>query len=327
MAEVELGRKSTKRIQEMDALRGLASLAVVLFHYLYFFPRIHGVGDVVPLAFWGQFGVQFFFMISGFVIFMSAYNHPNAIAFGIKRFIRLYPTFWVCCLLTVVAIALFGGAIPPVAQILINGTMLAGALATPYIDGAYWSLIPELIFYFHIFLFLLFKQQKNLYYWGTGFLIAAVVSMLFLPKEVIFILNLKWFPLFWIGINAFLLTKKTYGYLPVAHIVASLIAIALIFHDASILLASCLLLLVLIASTRGLLKFLSSPPLILLGAISFPVYLLHQVIGLHIIRAFSTMGISTSVSIAITTGIILGLAYLVHIAIEKPAISISRKIN
>jgi len=311
----------------MDGLRGLAALGVMLFHYLYFFPVTYALGTKNQLAFWGQFGVQLFFMISGFVIFMVVSQKPDAIAFGLKRLIRLYPTFWFCCLFTIVITFFMGGTPFSIGQILINLTMLAGFFKIPYIDGSYWSLIPELIFYFSIFVFLLFKQQKNIYYWGLGFLFLSVIGRFFLPKELIFILNLKWLPFFWIGINLFLLTKNKNNYLSFVNIILSLISIVVIFQNLYLLLATSLCLLVLIAATNGWLKFLSTRPLVFLGAISFPLYLLHQVIGLHLIKAFSVAGMDVRISIAITMAVIIIFAYLVHIIIEQPSIELGKKIN
>ncbi len=61
----------------IDLLRGIACLSVLLFHYLSRGPR----GGYMPGALWpmaesvaryGYLGVHLFFMVSGYVIFMSA---------------------------------------------------------------------------------------------------------------------------------------------------------------------------------------------------------------------------------------------------------------
>lgn len=59
-------RSATPRILELDALRGLAALAVVLFHYTTRYDQLFGYSE--PLAVnvsWGHYGVDLFFMISG----------------------------------------------------------------------------------------------------------------------------------------------------------------------------------------------------------------------------------------------------------------------
>ena len=57
-------QKSNKRYLELDALRGLAAVFVMLFHYT----QGKDVSEVFNL---GVTGVDLFFLISGFVIFMS----------------------------------------------------------------------------------------------------------------------------------------------------------------------------------------------------------------------------------------------------------------
>lgn len=84
----------TSRFRELDGLRGIAALAVVLSH----FTGTHNlryVDDPAPLfdAWWGGFGVQLFFMISGFVILMSAERARRASDFAIARIARLYPAY------------------------------------------------------------------------------------------------------------------------------------------------------------------------------------------------------------------------------------------
>ncbi len=60
------------RLAELDALRGIAALAVVVFHYTVkapeILPRVVTVDHGFAL---GNYGVQLFFAISGFVIFMT----------------------------------------------------------------------------------------------------------------------------------------------------------------------------------------------------------------------------------------------------------------
>ncbi len=94
------------RLTSIDALRGLASLAVVLWHWQHFFPTAAGPTEEFPL-FWliwplyqyGAWGVELFFSISGF-IFFRLYAEPVArgdvggLRFAILRFSRLYPLYF-----------------------------------------------------------------------------------------------------------------------------------------------------------------------------------------------------------------------------------------
>ncbi|MEK4129105.1 acyltransferase [Solibacillus sp. FSL W8-0474] len=84
--------ESKDRLTELDALRGLAALAVVIFHYTTRYNELFGHEKSSYLNFtFGHMGVNLFFMISGFVIFMTLRRINNVKEFAIKRAFRLYP--------------------------------------------------------------------------------------------------------------------------------------------------------------------------------------------------------------------------------------------
>lgn len=91
-----------KRIKELDSLRGIAALMVVLYHYTFRFHEKYSYSflyDVFNFEY-GHLGVELFFMISGFVIYMSIKNINSPLDFLKKRFYRLYPLFWLSLLFT-----------------------------------------------------------------------------------------------------------------------------------------------------------------------------------------------------------------------------------
>lgn len=86
------------RVNEIDLLRFIAAIAVLFFHYSFRGACLRrSVHHALPLDYssckvWISGGVQLFFMISGFVIFMTASN-ANLKSFATSRIVRLYPTF------------------------------------------------------------------------------------------------------------------------------------------------------------------------------------------------------------------------------------------
>jgi peptidoglycan/LPS O-acetylase OafA/YrhL len=89
------------RIKWLDELRGLAAFTVVLFHYFTNYDKHYSHSFVVPeFIKFGALGVNLFFIISGFVIFMTINKIKDVKSFAISRFSRLYPTFWVALLLS-----------------------------------------------------------------------------------------------------------------------------------------------------------------------------------------------------------------------------------
>src|SRR3546814_16656904 len=89
------------RLQELDALRGLGALAVVIFHYSARFHDVFPKAQHVPFSFpGGNYRVYLFFAISGFAIFFTLDKVNPAADFAIARIARLYPTYWTAILLT-----------------------------------------------------------------------------------------------------------------------------------------------------------------------------------------------------------------------------------
>lgn len=83
------------RLVEVDALRGVAALAVVLFHYTTRFTDLFQPGVPPAVSFpGGHYGVNLFFIISGFVIFMTLEKTARPLDFVVSRFSRLFPAYW-----------------------------------------------------------------------------------------------------------------------------------------------------------------------------------------------------------------------------------------
>jgi len=148
----------------LDLLRLFAALGVVLFHYAYRGARaedltVLSLPALEPVAKYGWFGVQLFFVISGFVIARSAIGR-TAVEFGIARAGRLWPAFIVCTTLTFLATWLFGAPRfeTSVPHWLANLTMIAPVFRQPFMDGAYWSIVVELTFYGWLALFIALGQ-------------------------------------------------------------------------------------------------------------------------------------------------------------------------
>lgn len=155
-------KKPSARVPELDLLRFVAAISVVLFHFCAA-PRIGGVedrmafGELGIAARYGYLGVELFFLISGFVIIMSV-QRRTVRGFLVHRALRLYPSFWVAILLTTAAIWFFGdhAELPSVRTFLANLTMLPGYLGAEKLDEVYWTLAVELKFYAIVALLLAF---------------------------------------------------------------------------------------------------------------------------------------------------------------------------
>ncbi|MCB1887694.1 MAG: acyltransferase, partial [Rhodocyclaceae bacterium] len=142
------------RYLHVDALRAVAALLVVWLHSIEFFGRLSVGGDWVHTLAGGSLdlgrvGVVIFFAISGFVIPASLSDAPGAMKrFAVKRFFRLYPAYWVSVLLaSALALAIADRADPTPLQFAANLTMVQEFFGVVSVQGLYWTLHVELVFY------------------------------------------------------------------------------------------------------------------------------------------------------------------------------------
>ena len=161
-------RKSSLRFYELDLLRFGAAASVVLFHYGFRGYAADHMTDMPYLSLastvkYGYLGVDLFFLISGFVILMTACA-GSARHFVASRVARLYPAFWACCTLTFLVTLIAGGGrfSASLNQYAANMTMFSGFFGVPSIDGAYWSLFVEMRFYLLVFVVLLLGQMARI---------------------------------------------------------------------------------------------------------------------------------------------------------------------
>src|SRR2546423_3808210 len=117
---------SRHRLAELDALRGVPVLMVLAYHYTTRFGELFPLA-AAPASFpFGAYGVELFFVISGFVIFMTLDRSERPADFLPARFSRLYPAYWAAVLTTTSVLWLFNGPLPapPASQVAVNLTLL-----------------------------------------------------------------------------------------------------------------------------------------------------------------------------------------------------------
>lgn len=153
--------KATSRLYNLDLLRLFSAAMVLLFHYG-FRMAIAGDGggvgfpELAPVAQWCDAGLLVFFAISGYVIALSADNR-TAYDFAAGRFARLWPTFVTCATITAIVLLLWPVPSlprPTLAQWAAQFVIVSRLAGQPFMDGAYWTIVYEIVFYGWVFLLL-----------------------------------------------------------------------------------------------------------------------------------------------------------------------------
>lgn len=103
-----------RRIPSLDGLRGIAAIAVTLFHFsIFFLPQAH-LSDMLPFLGRAYLAVDLFFILSGFVIahvygrLLASNWRAHWMQFAIARFARIYPLFALTTLAMVITVVLSG---------------------------------------------------------------------------------------------------------------------------------------------------------------------------------------------------------------------------
>ena len=146
----------------INLLRFLAALGVLSVHSFSvlisteYIPTMFSF--LLPIVHYGYLGVPLFFIISGFVIAFSS-EEKTFREFISARFIRLFPVFWLCVSITSIFIFfIHKEEIVSWGRYFANLTMIPSLFGDyPFIEGVYWSLESELKFYFIIAVILLIK--------------------------------------------------------------------------------------------------------------------------------------------------------------------------
>jgi peptidoglycan/LPS O-acetylase OafA/YrhL len=325
--------KIKNRFIELDALRAIAAIIVLISHYSWAYPHYFNILKPEKFYFkYGDWGVQFFFIISGFVIFMTLEKVMSVKEFALARFFRLYPVYWLCMFITLAFIYFlpFPNWGPfDIGFILKNLTMLQVFMKTGHIDQVYWSLCVEVAFYTIMGFVFYFKKMKQIDWVCLSWLILSLVVIYVdfpLKKYLVVLLILKFAPLFIAGIMFYKIKNSIGTIWNHLLIFTSFIVFSLILYTDKIQHDSdwipILLLLIVYATFYYLMyttsKILRNPILLFFGSISYPLYLLHNVIGYCIITRLRLYTDNAYIYTGITTGIAIALAYLVSKYAEKP---------
>lgn len=212
---IESPPTQSHRQPALDWLRGFAALIVVGFHYFHAGVRDGSIqGEQNPILYavfsYGYVGVHLFFMISGYVIMMTAQN-ASVRQFVASRVSRLMPAFWVCMTLTVlIELAVPAAPFQPEswAQYAAHLTMLPRVFGQNFIDGAYWSLAVEINFYFWVGVAIATGQLKRIETLLMLWLCLSLVNFVRPMYTVELLTSAQWAPLFTAGAFFFLVRQS-----------------------------------------------------------------------------------------------------------------------
>jgi|GEM_PF-273073 len=300
--------------------------------------------------FWGYFGVALFFLISGFVIPFSVSSLSRS-GFAIARLFRIWPTYLVGLAVALACIAfnsLLAKASFPYSpmEVLINALIvLRWPTSTRSIDGIIWTLEIEIFFYVTcaVLMHRIRKFDRRI------FLLAVLVAPLAL------VVGWRGGALIRIGMPIYAVVSWV-ATVPV-YICFMFCGVALYYHyhdrfsRIGLFAAQTLLLVVFVTGMRvgvlaeqgwtapicfliaygvftlgyaarervSALPYWACRPFYWLADISYPLYVVHAILGYTIVVHAIEVGVPAWAAVVIAFAAVLTLATLVHLSVELPS--------
>lgn len=328
----------TGRLLELDALRGIAALSVMVYHYTVRYDQIYGSLKQPLFQFTlGEYGVQLFFMVSGFVIFLTLDRTRHAADFVFSRFSRLYPVYWAAIFVTFFATT-YGlpDRAVSIETAIVNLTMLQQWFGFKSVDGVYWTLAVELSFYF--IMFFLYSTRLIRFFHCIIVLwllviVGAEVSIrhfsLHIPWIIEQALLLKHGTWFIAGMVFYRLMKNKNLDSPLKCacqiLLLSATAAIELYLNPDRLLVVMIFYMIFSLFIYHKLGFLAILPLTFLGNISYGLYLIHQNIGYMTIQFLLSMEVDYAILLLIMPiSVSIIIAVLLYRYIEKPSLRLMR---
>ncbi len=328
------GPRNLSRLEGLDALRGLAAIAVVLHHYTFRYSEL--VAQHVPALRFvpvnGHFGVNLFFILSGFVIFMSLERAQGIDDFAVSRFARLWPPYLVCMGITasIIALANFNPLQLTVKDALLNVFMVNKALGNVAVDGSYWTLTYEILFYagaaIAFFILRVRRMEWACLAWLAVAWLARVSGFNEHHLRVGVLLGVDFCHLFVLGMMIYLVWQRRSTWLTLVTVAVafSMTLFGPYYNPGHMPLwqfvgMTALFALAVWLTAERKLGFLSVGPLVFLGQISYSLYLVHQIAGYWVISRLEQWGWDAHLAILATILLAIAVATGVRLGVEVPA--------
>lgn len=351
----------------LDGLRFLAAALVTFYHLgfcswanptssaRFFAMDLSSLHWTAPALSVGWVGVQIFFVISGFVISLSA-EGASAFSFVRSRALRLAPGAWICSSISLLVLIAFGHSFSSLIWPFLSS--ISFWPFQPWLSGVYWTLGVEIAFYTILSIMIFCGKGAHIRalaialtvisgtLWGAYLLSPTPPNWAkFLAESRIGALTLAQHGCFFsIGIFISILTKKPKDFTSLSFaVITTPICLAQINFTAKItssymnqyispnisMLTWIVSMAIFIASIRFNDKIHNVPDQAKstfrnMGRATYPLYLLHEIAGTAAMAALMLMGTSAVAALAGAVTLMIALS-VIEDMMERPISNLIRK--
>jgi len=322
-----------KRESSIDALRGIAALAVCLYHVCFASNYMPQGNSWELLAQFGDKGVQVFFILSGLVIPWSIsfrkYEYKLVKEFLLRRFVRIQVPYAIALIITIFCYLFY---LNPSMQVDLKSILTNFFYLVPYSSDSWflsvaWTLGVEFQFYLIVAISYPFFTSNNSWVRRLSLLCLASMGLISTPDSInSWFFFPTWAPFFAVGMMVFFLRTQKFSKKEF-YISFSIILSFLLFKYTKLLLLVCL------STTVFLLYFHTSKPpsfFIFLGKISYSLYLIHLPIILIAGMILNQIQFSQNFpNLSVVVLMLLAIlgSFLFYSFCEKPSLKLAKKLK
>lgn len=142
-----------RTLHSIQCMRFIAATLVVIYHaYITFVPSALAApmtGAAYIFGF-GKVGVHIFFVISGYIMYLTSFARAGRFRTGqffLRRLVRIYPIYWIFVALYLMVTAMMG-VVPVLSPVQFAGMLALAPGSAPMVIGPAWTLSFEIYFYF-----------------------------------------------------------------------------------------------------------------------------------------------------------------------------------
>ncbi|HEY4326476.1 MAG TPA: acyltransferase [Mucilaginibacter sp.] len=319
--------ETSKKVNSLILLRGIAVMSVCFCHFGLPLTKNNNLAEMFKIFHsYGKYGVNIFFVISGFIIPLSMdkakYSIKYYFRFLYKRAIRLHPPYLIALALTLLLTALANRvkhiAFPENLTSIIQSCFY---LHIPTDNPVFWTLQVEAEYY--IFIAGFFVLLKN---FPKAALCIGIITLMFLTRTEIakHISLLNYIIFFLIGVVGYMIYNKTGSFVLNIICLLSLVIFSFTFYEIAASVASLLTVAFILLYKGPGNKFLDP-----FGEISYSLYLIHFPIGVKLLNlTYNHVNPRYYIFLfVITLAVVSGFAWLFWKFVEKPFGDLSNKIK
>ena len=349
----------------LDSYRALAALLVVAFHYFYRWSPAANTSDLLPdvpflsdsaFVAHGFLGVEFFFIISGFVIALTLQSTSSLLDFAKKRFARLFPAMLVCSVITYTVVSVLD--VRPLSDVNPSDFLPSWTFVSPYfynklfglntdwVDGVYWSLFVEVKFYVFASVIYFFSPRRfllNYLLFSVALCLVFWTSQVFGVDKVSNLLTHVFYAQyagFFLAGIAFQRMFQSGGEFETHSVIVAAVGVAysLLLYSlypavamlndgwyASSLLTLFFALFFIFVIDSPLTKIFESKWLAKIGVASYSLYLLHQNVGISLLYKINLSLGSSPLWTLLVIALMIAISIFLYNYVETPARSVIRQ--